>query len=299
LQLPSVFPTQFPSERWQVYDITERILRVDFTNCAIIDAEDRLFLNKMMEIDDIVLIIGGLVPTLNDSIWNKRYLNSRYGTVTCTNTRKYSLPTEVNDLSHLEENGFVALTISDYLNITKEKRKLNQHNSEAGHIINSHFKCVDSTMVDLTKESFYLTDVDLEKKFPALYEDFISNFKLKEVLPGGKFCLSQVVSNCAKCTYIYPHTQHNLQISAPSRLPLGPHLFIASQGCYTHLHQDGFGTVDSGHLNLQGYNEVLLLRRLTHSQKQSACSLLEYPKIDSTNQKYDPLHGLPHDDQVR
>lgn len=47
-------------------------------------------------------------------------------------------------------------------------------------------------------------------------------------------------------------------------------------GGYTGLHQDGHGTVDSGHTNIQGYNEVIMLRRLTEDEKIKACSILQH-----------------------
>ena len=33
------------------------------------------------------------------------------------------------------------------------------------------------------------------------------------------------------------------------------------------MHQDGVGTVDAGHTDLFGYNEVIMFRRLNHRQQ--------------------------------
>ena len=44
---------------------------------------------------------------------------------------------------------------------------------------------------------------------------------------------------------------------------MGPNLFISPPGGITQLHLDAFGTVDSGHLCLSGYNEVLLFDRMS------------------------------------
>jgi hypothetical protein len=64
-------------------------------------------------------------------------------------------------------------------------------------------------------------------------------------------------------------------------------------------HRDGFGTVDSVHSCLSGYNEVFILRRLSHDQVVHACSLLPPVCKDKkeTNARADAiLFGLPHAD---
>jgi hypothetical protein len=49
---------------------------------------------------------------------------------------------------------------------------------------------------------------------------------------------------------------------------MGPNLFIMPPGSFTTLHQDGNGTVDSGHQCLAGYNEVVMLLRMPESHKK-------------------------------
>jgi hypothetical protein len=75
-------------------------------------------------------------------------------------------------------------------------------------------------------------------------------------------------------------------------------LYITPPAAFTHFHQDGFGTVDSGHLCLSGYNEVVMLRRLDDRHKQKALQILN--KYCGRNEddipEYDALYGLPHSD---
>lgn len=59
-----------------------------------------------------------------------------------------------------------------------------------------------------------------------------------------------------------------------SRPSLGPLLYVSPGGGYTTWHRDGFGTVDSGHANLHGYNEVVMMRRLPMDQAESMCDIL-------------------------
>jgi hypothetical protein len=87
------------------------------------------------------------------------------------------------------------------------------------------------------------------------------------------------------------------QLSEKAKPFLGPNLYIATPGVFTQLHQDGHGTVDSGHLNLCGYNEVVMLRRLTERHKVEACKILQFPSGTGTAKKrYNPVSGLPHDE---
>ena len=70
---------------------------------------------------------------------------------------------------------------------------------------------------------------------------------------------------------------------------MGPNMYITPGGSYTHLHQDGNGTVDSGHCVLSGYNEVVMLRRLTERHKEHACKMLP------DRGEYDALYTFPHE----
>ena len=66
-------------------------------------------------------------------------------------------------------------------------------------------------------------------------------------------------------------------------------------GGFTQMHQDGHGTVDSGHYNLSGYNEVVMLRRLSECHKLNACVLIPQHGDDCkpTNQAVNMLPAAP------
>lgn len=71
---------------------------------------------------------------------------------------------------------------------------------------------------------------------------------------------------------------------------------LCAGGGYTQLHQDGHGTVESGHTVVAGYNEVVMLRRLPEVHKKKACMIM--PGIDPTKplNAENILYGFPHDD---
>lgn len=78
---------------------------------------------------------------------------------------------------------------------------------------------------------------------------------------------------------------------------MGPNLYKTPPGGFTHFHQDGHGTVDSGHLCIEGYNEVVMLRRLDEANKLFALHLLTCnDRRICGRMEYDALYGLPHND---
>jgi len=74
---------------------------------------------------------------------------------------------------------------------------------------------------------------------------------------------------------------------------MGPNLYITPPGSFTHFHQDGYGTVDSGHLCLSGYNEIVMLRRLPTNHKENAMNILT-GQYSEGSPIYDGLYKLPH-----
>lgn len=90
-----------------------------------------------------------------------------------------------------------------------------------------------------------------------------------------------------------------MQLPQSARPFMGPNEYIGEPGAYTQLHQDGHGTVDSGHLALSGYNEVVMLRRLPERHKAEANKLLPNATDKKGNTVYDSMYGLPHDQTVQ
>ena len=86
------------------------------------------------------------------------------------------------------------------------------------------------------------------------------------------------------------------QITEHARPIMGPNMYVTPPASFTTFHQDGNGTVDSGHLCLSGYNEVVLLRRLTERHKKHALMILTGNA--GTNEYFDGLYELPHSDEL-
>lgn len=78
-----------------------------------------------------------------------------------------------------------------------------------------------------------------------------------------------------------------------ARQIFGPALHVSNLAFFS-------GTVDSGHLCLSGYNEVIMLRRMPEEHKHRALYLLNGEKscVDANGCAYDGLYGLPHGDSL-
>ena len=48
--------------------------------------------------------------------------------------------------------------------------------------------------VDAKNDAVYMIDLDLPRILPLNYDDFLDCFKVKEILPGGKWCMMNSVS---------------------------------------------------------------------------------------------------------
>ena len=85
-----------------------------------------------------------------------------------------------------------------------------------------------------------------------------------------------------------------MQVTPDARPFMGPNLYVTPPASFTHFHQDGHGTVDSGHLCISGFNEVVMLRRLTERHKKHALWILSGKKPGGFH--FDGLYSMPHGD---
>ena len=116
---------------------------------------------------------------------------------------------------------------------------------------------------------YYWIDFPIKEYLPELYDDYKRGSPL-DLFPGGGNCAQQWVTDSA-------------------RPDMGPNLYITPPGGRTWFHEDGHGTVDSGHQCLTGHNEVIMLRRVVDEPTRlNALSRLNHGEaLDNTR---------PHDD---
>jgi hypothetical protein len=212
----------------------------------VIEPRDEEFLLKMMERTDITLIVEGLLSRpveeiarqLLDGLTTLGSENVKVGHYQATSSDGMETWTKISTME------IAAKEFSAYV------QEVSRHPNE-GKIT------LQGTDFDMKTDKFYLIDFDISSHHPQFLEEFSRNlFLFPEMLPGGKHCMTHAVPK-------------------PSRSIMLPLMYLGPPSVSTSLHEDGYGTVDSGHLCLQGWNEVCILPRLeAPGQKAAALEIL-------------------------
>jgi hypothetical protein len=322
------------SKTWTFCSST-RVMFGDFRNTtSIITDEDKAFLLKCMERDDFTVITEGWANGLNPNLWNLSYIKSTVGDEFYHRFRVFSRELNkeyISATAHPTENGTshhdsvhpqaqpqsqlaechmnvsfkelhfsLAMSLSDYIRYLDQRKfqldqiatrrlaaGLDAHNPATREEDNKYRVESDETFtypnpkgkaasLNCVDVVLYMIDYDLVKLLPKLHQDLVEKFTCPDLLPGGEHCMMH-------------------EVTSAGRPFMGPNFYVTPPASFTHFHQDGHGTVDSGHLCLSGYNEVIMLRRLPESHKKHAIFLLN-------NQRptfYDALYGLPHADEEK
>ena len=275
--------------------------------------EDKQYILRMMERDDVTCVMEGFCQNLNRNLWALDRFSSPFGTPAEPHYKvrvfrgKYDRSNLLTSIpkKYKEEDGVIALTPSDfvrYLHQRKEELKrietTRQRNSISELFSYSLYEngARTSKMESLNciNNVLYFIDYDLVKLMPHLHHDFEQHFLFPDILPAGRYCM-----------------MHNL--AEESRPFMGPNLYMTPPASFTQFHQDGHGTVDSGHTCLSGYNEVVMLRRMPEVHKIRALDILMMQNTKNANfrptnnmkgqakrkastRSYDALYGLPHGD---
>ena len=283
------------------------------------DPVDYEYLTKMMERDDLSVVSEGLANDLNPSLWNFSFIDGLAGEEWCHRVRRFSrqiVPesdlvqnlsaaktTEGDSVSpkyfvtHKEEEKNVSMQLSCFFQYLAKRTACLEHIAsirESKGLDPLNPTCPDDRVgrakndeelfeftshdgkecsVNVVDDVLYLIDYDMEKLLPPLREDFSKAFKAPAFLPGGEECMMN-------------------NINTNGRPSMGPNFYVTPPASFTAFHQDGHGTVDSGHVCLSGYNEVVMLRRMPEESKLHAMSILNGDKDGAGS--YNTLYGLPH-----
>uniref|UniRef100_A0A7S2YQT9 JmjC domain-containing protein n=1 Tax=Entomoneis paludosa TaxID=265537 RepID=A0A7S2YQT9_9STRA len=294
--------TQNRKIRFQYRDPKNRVLDVDFTNIprhelSVSDLRDYA---KVLERDDITVVSKGLFEASKrkPGLWDLRGIQTESGDRVHHKFKRFvrtedraifkeedymlegSIGTYIDYLDSHAKQSSQDNTQNAHSDIGQREPHINQEqegkedssNNENRQPFEFDFKDDEGKRVEINvdKDVLYMIDLDLPRIFPANYDDFVGNFKVKEILPGGEWCMMNGLPQSA-------------------RPFMGPNMYITPGGSYTQLHQDGNGTVDSGHCVLSGYNEVVMLRRLPERHKDHASKLMP------NRGEYDALYNFPHE----
>lgn len=180
------------------------------------------------------------------------------------------------DVRHIEVDKCLSMKVSDYVEYLKRRKSCLRDGVNSLEFTFIDHLGVECT-IDVVKSVLYMIDYDMVKLLPTVYADFLASFKVPGILPGGIHCMMN-------------------SVNVNGRPFMGPNVYITPPASFTHFHQDGHGTVDSGHFCVSGYNEVILLRRLTERHKRHALRLLTGGDRKGAPHTFEALYNLPHGD---
>jgi hypothetical protein len=188
-----------------------------------ITLEDESFLLQMMERTDIAVVSEGLFENDDCShLWGFDFMAERAGDKMFHRFRRFestwwtqeqfdlerigeTMPSDTINNAAVPDNdcfcrsteidGDISMKIRDYIRYIKTFVDV-----QKGHQIMSNcmFTYKDGSgkdqSLDVKEQSVYMIDLDVKKFLPETAESFMENFLMPGVLPGGKYCMMNAVS---------------------------------------------------------------------------------------------------------
>ena len=169
------------------YKKEQRIVKVDFSKVDRINKVHKVLLSELMERDDITVIAEGVLPLKLLDVENLlEMLQDQMGNNHYPKFRQFDRVEEGNNVSYQERDGYVSMKVTDYVHYLTILM---------GPEPSTHpfaYEAMDGTLVELEKSTdsiFYMLDVSLSVHLSGLLSELKSNFKMKEILPGGEWCM--------------------------------------------------------------------------------------------------------------
>ena len=181
------------------YDPAQRIVLGNFTAVTDISWRHKQYIGSIMERDDLTLIMEGLASNLCAKLTDLKLLREELllelGDQTYHNFRRFNrVEQEGFAYYRAEDSGVTPMKVKEYV------RYLNTLMGESPTSPFS-FQEEDGQEVRFDKATdvvFYMLDVDMTNHLLKIDEGFQSEFKLKEILPGGKWCML----NSVRCSVV-------------------------------------------------------------------------------------------------
>jgi hypothetical protein len=237
--LPDGGPIQYS------FDEETRVVLVDFSKAEIITERDKAMLNCLMQRDDLAVVSEGLLSRpfcLGEFLQN---VELQFQGRTYHKFRRFDRVQQGEFYSYLEAEGYISMKVSCYIEYLKLLYRGTDDDRSDFSFTYSYFDSSEQEKTEMIADFrtvvFYMTDIEMPNLLPKSYNEFfLESFKLPEALPGGNWCMLNVVSllqmkDCYTSVlnfYIYSNeTFKQLPISA--RPFMGPNVYIAP-GAFLH-----------------------------------------------------------------
>ena len=227
-------PQRQDGVKWILQDKAMRLVLANFRGVTDIHFEHKRYLAELLEKDEVTVICEGL-RTAPDAKAFLETLCCDFGKDPYYNFGQFDKIEKDGFSFYKEQNEKVSMKACDfhnYLNIMQsdeDQPKSFTYKNGAGENV---------VIKDVTKVAFYMLDVNMEEHMHLLLEQFNATFKMKEILPGGVWCMMHHVScfaflsvdenvNRSPLTVILCY-QILYQIIPKSRPTMGPYVYITA-----------------------------------------------------------------------
>ena len=173
------------------YDKQQRIVLADFTAVASIDLRYKRFLGEIMERDDLTVDSAGFLPPIKDLTFVFERFLSEVRDLPYETIRQFDRIVSGDKVTYQEiTDGHLSMPVSDYVKYC---------NILSGDCPEQPFSYKDKegkihSFDKATDIVFYMLDIYIPRLFPSLNHEFEQDFKMKEIAPGGEWCMLNPVS---------------------------------------------------------------------------------------------------------
>ena len=207
LPLPKLPPLPLP-EPWEFhfrppqlndrvewsYEETRRIVVVNLTDAIDIHWMHKQYIGQIMERDDVTLILEGLVSKLVEKMSDLKYLMEQllieFDDTMYPNFRRWDRVEEGSVVRYKANSNLVCpMRVKDYVDYMQ---------TLMGENPDLPFTYVDENGVEVSFQKatdvvFYMLDVDMPLHLLRINAAFKSEFKMKEILTGGGWCMTNLI----------------------------------------------------------------------------------------------------------
>jgi hypothetical protein len=170
------------------YDESSRVYLGDFSKVQFVPEHHKRFLGELMERDDITVICEGLLGEIQDG---QDFLNAvarSFRNDPHHKFRRFEKREMKGTMMYQEVDGYVTMTVASfisYLDMLHGDRE-----TPPSFVVYDHRGRPETiTSKEASRYVFYMIDVDMPKTLVHIYEDYKRNFKMKEILPSGAWCM--------------------------------------------------------------------------------------------------------------
>ena len=202
------------------YDDENRVFLADFrAHAGPIDPIDSRFMLEVMERDDLTLISDGLLDMmrLDRNLWTMENIAGTFLDEFYHKFRRFDSGVSADGTDTVVEVDHLhSMRMTDYCAYLEKRTKFLAGLENEGPFFSFEDHQGKQHKLDVTVSALYCIDLDIKKNLKELYDDFLANFRMSSILPGGHHCLMNKVTEDARpfmgpnCTFIVLLSNHNV-----------------------------------------------------------------------------------------